>query len=127
MQYEVWKPEKFFRLAKFLPILLLNLALISSIPSANAQSSGTAEPNGTITGTVLSQGDNRTLSQVAVRLKSHEAGVFHSILTDYDGHFEVAGLVHLGEEFAVAALPFGRRVVAADLFPLDLGLLGPFP
>jgi tetratricopeptide (TPR) repeat protein len=92
MQYEVWKPEKFFRLAKFLPILLLNLALTSSIPNANAQSSGTAEPNGTITGTVLSQGDNRTLSQVAVRLKSHEAGVFHSILTDYDGHFEVAGL-----------------------------------
>ena len=37
-------------------------------------------------------GSNEPASQVAVTLKSHEAGVFRSILTDYDGHFEVSGL-----------------------------------
>jgi len=92
MPYEPRKPEKLLQRAKFLPILLLNLFLASPVPSANAQSVEIVEPTGTISGTVLSQGDNRTLSQVAVRLESHSAGVFHSILTDYDGHFEVAGL-----------------------------------
>ena len=92
MLYELRKPEKRLQRAKFLPILFLNLALTSFIPNARAQSADAAAPTGTISGTVLSQGDNRTLSQVGVRLKSHAAGVFHSILTDYDGHFEVAGL-----------------------------------
>ncbi len=92
MLYEPRKPEKRLQRAKFLPILFLNLVLTSSIPNARAQSAEAAAPTGTISGTVLSQGDNRTLSQVGVRLKSHAAGVFHSILTDYDGHFEVAGL-----------------------------------
>jgi tetratricopeptide (TPR) repeat protein len=78
--------------AKFLPVLFLNLFLTGLVPDANAQSNEIAESTGTISGTVISQADNRTLSQVAVRLKSHSAGVFHSILTDYDGHFEVAGL-----------------------------------
>jgi tetratricopeptide (TPR) repeat protein len=45
-----------------------------------------------ISGTVLSQGNNRTVSQAALTIKSHEAGIFRSILTDYDGHFEVDGL-----------------------------------
>ena len=92
MQFEVCKPEKLFQRAKFLPILFLNLVLTSCIPNANAQSSDVTEPTGTISGTVLSQGDNRTLSQVVLTIKSHAAGVFRSILTDYDGHFEVAGL-----------------------------------
>jgi tetratricopeptide (TPR) repeat protein len=92
MLYETWKHEKRLLRANFLPILFLNLALTSFIPHAKAQSAEAAEPTGTISGTVLSQGDNRTLSQIAVGLKSHEAGVFHSMLTDYDGHFEVAGL-----------------------------------
>jgi tetratricopeptide (TPR) repeat protein len=92
MLCEVCKPEKLFQRAKFLPILFLNLVLTSCIPYANAQSSQTTEPTGKISGTVLSQGDNRTLSQVALTIKSHEAGIFRSILTDYDGHFEVEGL-----------------------------------
>jgi Flp pilus assembly protein TadD len=92
MLYEPRKPEKRLQRAKFLPILFLNLVLASSIPNARAQSAEAAPPTGTISGTVLSQGDNRTLSQVAVKLKSHSAGEFRSILTDYDGHFEVAGL-----------------------------------
>jgi tetratricopeptide (TPR) repeat protein len=92
MLCEVWNPEKLFPRAKLLPILFLNLVLTSGIPNANAQSSEATEPTGTISGTVLSQGDNRTLSQVALTIKSHEAGIFRSILTDYDGHFEVDGL-----------------------------------
>jgi len=45
-----------------------------------------------ISGTVYLPGNNQPASQVAVSLKSHDAGVFRSILTDYDGHFELAGL-----------------------------------
>jgi Tfp pilus assembly protein PilF len=92
MLCELWKPEKQFQRARFLPILFLNLVLTSCIPSASAQSSEATEPTGTISGTVFSQADNRTLSQVALTIKSHEAGIFRSILTDYDGHFEVDGL-----------------------------------
>jgi tetratricopeptide (TPR) repeat protein len=92
MSCKLWKPEKSHPRAKFLPILCLNLFLTGSVPSVSAQSTENQNPTGTISGTVLSQGDNRALSQVAVSLKSYSAGVFHSILTDYDGHFEVGGL-----------------------------------
>jgi len=92
MMYEPRKPGKSLQRAKFLPILCLNLFLAGYLPNSNAQSTEIALPTGTISGTVLSQGDNRTLSQVAVKLKSHSAGEFRSILTDYDGHFEAAGL-----------------------------------
>src|SRR5882762_5464858 len=92
MLYEPRKPEKPWQRAKFLPILFLNLVLTSFIPNARAQNPEATPPTGTISGTVLSQGDNRTLSQVGVKLKSHSAGEFRSILTDYDGRFEVAGL-----------------------------------
>jgi len=46
---------------------------------------------GTISGTVFLPCDLHA-SQVAVTLKSHDAGVFRSFLTDYDGHFEVPSL-----------------------------------
>lgn len=48
--------------------------------------------NGTISGTVYLPGSKEPASQVAVSLKSHDAGIFRSVLTDYDGHFEVSGL-----------------------------------
>jgi tetratricopeptide (TPR) repeat protein len=41
---------------------------------------------------VLLKANNRPASQVAVRLKSHAAGIFRSILTDFEGHFEVRSL-----------------------------------
>jgi tetratricopeptide (TPR) repeat protein len=50
-----------------------------------------AAASGTISGTAYLPGD-LPASQVAVSLKSHDAGVFRSVLTDYDGHFEVSGL-----------------------------------
>jgi len=77
--------------------LLLNVVVISGslmvwTPMARAQHPDSEEANGKITGTVLSQGDNRAVTQVAINLKSHAVGVFRSVLTDYEGHFEVPGL-----------------------------------
>lgn len=59
-----------------------------------AASSKTAsqEATGTISGAVYLPGSKEPASQVAVSLKSHEAGVFRSVLTDYDGRFELSGL-----------------------------------
>lgn len=47
--------------------------------------------SGTISGTVFLPGD-LPASQVAVSLKSHDAGVFRGFLTDYEGRFEMSGL-----------------------------------
>jgi tetratricopeptide (TPR) repeat protein len=66
--------------------------LIAWVPSADAQVSNLERPAGEISGTVLSEGDNQPATQVAVSLKSHAAGVFRSVLTDFAGHFEVRSL-----------------------------------
>lgn len=50
------------------------------------------DASGTISGTVFLPGSKEPASQVAVSLKSQDAGVFRSVLTDYDGHFELSGL-----------------------------------
>jgi Flp pilus assembly protein TadD len=75
--------------ARFLAVSLF--AVLACCTAVFAQD-GTPKPNGSISGTVHSQPDNRPASQVAVSLKSHEAGIFRSVLTDYDGRFEVGGL-----------------------------------
>jgi tetratricopeptide (TPR) repeat protein len=75
--------------ARFLAISLF--AVLACSTAVFAQD-GTPKPNGSISGTVYTQPDNRPASQVAVSLKSHEAGIFRSILTDYDGHFEFSAL-----------------------------------
>jgi Tfp pilus assembly protein PilF len=123
MQSEVCKPEKLFQRAKFLPILFLNLVLTSCIPHANAQSSEVTERTGTISGTVLSQGDNRTLSQVALTVKSHEAGIFRSILTDYDGHFELNGVPVGSYEISVEESGYDSVRTKAQLEGASLKLL----
>jgi tetratricopeptide (TPR) repeat protein len=92
MLYESPKSDKSRLHARFLPIVLLNLTLAAYLPIARAQSSNFVETEGKICGTVLLKADHRPASQVAVRLKSHVAGVFRSILTDVEGHFEVRGL-----------------------------------
>ncbi|HYL84831.1 MAG TPA: tetratricopeptide repeat protein [Candidatus Angelobacter sp.] len=87
-----------FRLSDVTPrvlpaiLLFLNTALLLGSPAVHAQ---TAEPearDGSISGTVYSQSDNQPATQVAVSIKSHEAGIYRSVLTDYEGHFEVSGL-----------------------------------
>jgi tetratricopeptide (TPR) repeat protein len=82
------------RLRVFFPVILLNLAFLTCVPVVNAQDAdaGAQRPDGTISGTVYLPGNNQPASQVSVSLKSHDAGIFRSFLTDYDGHFEVQGL-----------------------------------
>ncbi len=73
-------------------IILLSFVQFSLAVRAYAQEQDIQNADGTISGTVYLPDSNQPASQVAVSLKSHEAGVFRSILTDYDGHFEVQGL-----------------------------------
>jgi len=61
-------------------------------PMAQAQAPGSEQTDGKISGTVLLKANHRPASQVAVKLKSHAVGIFRSILTDFDGHFEVKNL-----------------------------------
>jgi tetratricopeptide (TPR) repeat protein len=73
-------------------VTLLSFALVASNPTAHAQSPSTDTVEGSISGIVFFQGNDHPAAQVAVSLKSHEAGIFRSVLTDYDGHFEIQGL-----------------------------------
>jgi tetratricopeptide (TPR) repeat protein len=96
MPPELSKVEKSREKKGFLAILvlssLLNLTLLACPLSAKGQVSSFAVAEGEISGTVLLAADKRPASQVAVRLKSRVAGVFRSVLTDFEGHFRVRDL-----------------------------------
>jgi tetratricopeptide (TPR) repeat protein len=101
MRCELPKFEKSRLQASFLPILLLNISLnLAPIlwvlavctPTAVAQVPNLEKTEGMISGTVLSKLDERPVEQAAVSVKSRNLGVFRSILTDYDGRFELHGL-----------------------------------
>lgn len=85
-------------------LLLFSLALLVSCPAVEGQSSETETADGSITGTVYAQDNQHPVTQAAVSIKSHQAGIFRSVLTDYEGHFEVSGLarggydIHIEEE-----------------------------
>src|SRR5437016_3196717 len=72
----------------FLAILFVNMTVIVWAPMAEAQAPSSEHADGMISGTVLLKSNNQPVSQVAVKLKSHAAGIFRSILTDFEGHFE---------------------------------------
>ncbi len=72
--------------AVFLPTLFLNITAIIWTPMAMAQVPDPEQKDGTISGTVLLKAGNRPASQVAVKLKSHAAGIFRSVLTDQAGY-----------------------------------------
>jgi tetratricopeptide (TPR) repeat protein len=86
--------------AGFLSILILNISAMLWAPMAEAQAQERAQAqaadavlkDGTISGTVLLKAGNRPASRVAVKLISHVAGIFRSVLTDLEGHFEVRSL-----------------------------------
>src|SRR5260370_8294887 len=78
--------------AGFLSLLFFGRAATVWAPMAKAQAPGSEQADGKIAGTVRLKADNRRASQVAVKLKSHAAGIFRSILTDLEGHFEVKSL-----------------------------------
>ena len=80
--------------AAILPALFLSMSLVVCAPMAKAQGQLPTDEQtvGKISGTVLLKKGNRPASQVAVKLKSHAAGIFRSVLTDLEGHFEVQSL-----------------------------------
>jgi tetratricopeptide (TPR) repeat protein len=85
--------ERFFPILPiFVLTFFLNLLLIVWTPSAKAQVSAFASSEGEISGTVLLEADKRPASQVAVSLKSRVAGVFRSVLTDFEGRFRIQNL-----------------------------------
>ena len=92
-----WAPQSNWTSAIFLGLALFASAATVRAQEAASQEAGslqteTRDASGTISGAVYLPGTNQTASQVSVSLKSHDAGVFRSILTDYDGHFELPGL-----------------------------------
>jgi tetratricopeptide (TPR) repeat protein len=86
--------KKWCQKAALLPTLFLGMSLLDWAPTATAQTQLPTDEQtvGKISGTVLLKKGNRPASQVAVKLKSHAMGIFRSVLTDLEGHFEVRSL-----------------------------------
>jgi tetratricopeptide (TPR) repeat protein len=78
--------------AGLLPILFITMSASLWVPVAKAQVPSSELTDGKISGTVLLKTGNRPASQVAVKLRSHAAGIFRSVLTDLEGRFEVRSL-----------------------------------
>src|SRR5207249_8163580 len=70
---------------RLLLLLVLSFALFAWGGKVNAQEQDSPKTDGAISGTVYLDGNNQPASQVAVSLKSHEAGIFRSVLTDDGG------------------------------------------
>src|SRR5260221_781588 len=92
MLCKIQNVKKWPQIAGFLSFLLLSVTSIVWAPVTKAQVPNSGPDEGTISGTVLLRTSNRPASQVAVKLKSHVAGIFRSVLTDFEGHFEVRSL-----------------------------------
>jgi len=82
----------FSRILSLNLILMLNITAIAWAPVAKAQVSNFEKAEGEISGTVLLEADKRPASQVIISLKSRVAGIFRSVLTDFEGHFRVQRL-----------------------------------
>ena len=95
--------------------LILILALMTYVPSAKAQVSVVERSEGEISGTVLSDASNQPATQVVVSLKSHAAGIFRSVLTDFAGHFEVRSLPPGKYEINVEEAGYEPAKTSADL------------
>jgi tetratricopeptide (TPR) repeat protein len=108
--------ERFFPI---LPILVLNfflnIMLIIWTPSAKAQVSALEFSEGEISGMVLLEADKRPASQVAVSLKSRVAGVFRSVLTDFEGRFKVQNLPRGTYDIAVEEEGYEAAETSAQL------------
>jgi len=83
--------------------------------SAYAQDESPKGTEGVISGTVYLPGKDSPASQVAVSLKSQDAGVFRSFLTDYDGHFEVHRLPFATYEISIEEQGYEPFRTAAQL------------
>jgi tetratricopeptide (TPR) repeat protein len=114
MLCELQKAKKSSLRTGFLPVILLNVLVIGWAPSAHAQISDLERSGGVISGTVLLQADKKPATQVAVSLKSHSAGIFCSVLTDYDGRFEVRDLPPGTYDIVVAEQGYERVQTTAQ-------------
>ncbi len=92
MLCKIQNVKKWPQIAGFLSLLLLSVTSIVWAPVTKAQVPNSEPNEGTISGTVLLRTSNRPATQVAVKLESHLAGIFRSVLTDLEGHFEVRSL-----------------------------------
>jgi len=99
----------------FLSILVFNVTAIVWAPLARAQASSSEHTDGIISGTVLLKESHRPASQVAVKLKSHAAGIFRSVLTDLEGHFEVRSLPRSTYEIVVEEPGYEPAETSAQL------------
>jgi tetratricopeptide (TPR) repeat protein len=120
MRVELSRVEKSGQRASFLSILVLNFLLnltlmIPWAPCAKAQVSSPDGVEGEISGTVLLEADKRPASQVAVKVKSRVAGVFRSVLTDFDGRFRVQNLPRDTYDIAVDEEGFEAAQTSAQL------------
>jgi len=119
MRVKLSKVEQSFQRAGLVPLLVLNfflnLTLLAWAPSAKAQVSSLEGVEGEISGTVLLEADKRPASQVAVKLKSRVAGVFRSVLTDFEGHFKVQNLPRGTYDIAVDEEGYEAAQTSAQL------------
>ncbi len=108
--------ERFFPIVPILVLSFsLNLVLIIWMPSAKAQVSAFESSEGEISGTVLLEADKRPAGQVAVSLKSRVAGVFRSVLTDFEGRFKVQNLPRGTYDIAVDEEGYEAAETSAQL------------
>lgn len=132
----VWAPQPNCTPAIFLGIALLAFpatirAQEGSSQEGHSAQTGTHDATGAISGTVYLPGSNEPASQVAVSLRSHDAGVYRSILTDYDGRFRVQGLPAGTYEVTIEEQGYQTYQTTAPFdgsslkLELHLALLGP--
>ena len=121
MRYELPRVNKPRQRASFAPIfslkliLILNIAAIAWAPMANAQVSNFEKAEGEISGTVLLETSKRPASQVIVSLKSRVAGIFRTVLTDFEGQFRVQSLPRGTYEVAVEEAGYEAVQASAQL------------
>ena len=104
MQHGCSAVQKSGTRAKFLPVAILKCAVMvwaASVSAAAATAQVSSSGAGSLSGTVFLDGGNRPASQVVVNLRSDAQQIFRSVLTDHEGHFEVAGLPDGAYEIAV--------------------------
>jgi Tfp pilus assembly protein PilF len=76
----------------FLITAVFYLAITPWTPRAQAQDSSSEGTSGEISGVVLLEAKDFPANQIIVTVKSKDAGISRSVLTDVEGHFELRGL-----------------------------------
>jgi tetratricopeptide (TPR) repeat protein len=76
----------------FLSAAFFYLVMMAWTPRAQAQGSALERPSGEISGLVLLEAKNFPANQVIVTVKSKDAGISRSVLTDVEGQFELREL-----------------------------------